>query len=114
MIIICLFHSFTLLFLHILNVYRNFAARKVINLEGNTMDNVLNAEFLRDLSYIAEDENMMRKLSAYARRLLATKADEAQMSKEEFINRVKTAENGVTYTMQQGESLDDLLKRTVQ
>ena len=78
------------------------------------MDNVLNAEFLRDLSYIAEDENLMRKLSAYARRLLATKEDEALMSREEFINRVKTAENGATYTMQQGESLDDLLKRTVQ
>ena len=78
------------------------------------MDNVLNAEFLRDLSYIAEDENLMRKLSAYARRLLKTKADETLMSKDVFINRVKNAENGDTYTMQQGESLDDLLKRTVQ
>jgi len=36
------------------------------------------------------------------------------MSKDEFINRVKTAENGATYTMQQGESLDDLLKRTTE
>jgi len=92
----------------------NFATRKVIDWEDNTMDNVLNAEFLRDLSYIAEDENMMRKLSAYARRLLKTKADETLMSKDEFINRVKTAENGATYTMQQGESLDDLLKRTTE
>ena len=33
MIIICLFHSFVLLFLHISNVYRNFAAIKIINLE---------------------------------------------------------------------------------
>ncbi len=40
------------------------------------MDNVLNAKFLRDLSYIAEDENLMGKLSAYAHHLLATKADE--------------------------------------
>ena len=100
--------------MHISQRMSNFAARKVINWEDNTMDNVLNAEFLRDLSYIAEDENMMRKLSAYARRLLKTKADETLMSKDEFINRVKTAENGATYTMQQGESLDDLLKRTVQ
>ena len=37
-------------------------------------------------------------------------SDEAQMSKEMFINRVKTAENRATYTMQQGESLDDLLR----
>lgn len=40
------------------------------------MDNVLNAKFLRDFSYIVEDENLMRKLSAYAHHLLATKADE--------------------------------------
>lgn len=52
---------------------------------------------------IAKSEDDVRANRTYS-------SDEAQMSKEMFINRVKTAENGATYTMQQGESLDDLLR----
>ena len=37
------------------------------------METTLNAAFLRDLSLVAEDEQMMKKVSAYVRRLVAPK-----------------------------------------
>ena len=78
------------------------------------METTLNAAFLRDLSLVAEDEQMMKKVSAYVRRLVAPKTnetDETAMTKEEFFRRIDEAEKGKTYTMRPGETLDDMLKR---
>ena len=78
------------------------------------METTLNAAFLRDLSLVAEDEQMMKKVSAYVRRLVAQKTnetDETTMTKEEFFRRIDEAENGKTYTMRPGATLDDMLKR---
>ena len=78
------------------------------------METTLNAAFLRDLSLVAEDEQMMKKVSAYVRRLVAQKTnetDETAMTKEEFFRRIDEAEKGNTYTMRPGETLDDMLKR---
>ena len=78
------------------------------------METTLNAAFLRDLSLVAEDEQMMKKVSAYVRRLVAQKnneTDETAMTKEEFFRRIDEAEKGKTYTMRPGETLDDMLKR---
>ena len=78
------------------------------------METTLNAAFLRDLSLVAEDEQMMKKVSAYVRRLVAQKTnetDETTMTKEELFRRIDEAEKGKTYTMRPGETLDDMLKR---
>lgn len=47
----------------------------------------LNADFLRDLSVIAEDE-MLAKAVKYIRKLAAKKEDPTLMTKEEFFARV--------------------------
>ena len=49
----------------------------------------LNAELLRNMSIIAEDENLSKRASKYLRRLVAEKqADPTLLSKEEFFHRV--------------------------
>ena len=48
----------------------------------------LNADFLRDLSVVAEDENLLAKAVKYIRKLAAKKADPTLMTKEEFFARV--------------------------
>ena len=48
----------------------------------------LNADFLRDLSVVAEDENLLAKAVKYIRKLAAKKEDPTLMTKEEFFARV--------------------------
>ena len=65
----------------------------------------LNAELLRELSIIAEDENLLKRAAKYLRKLVAEKqADPTLMTKEEFFARVDKAEKeiaegkGITFT----------------
>ena len=65
----------------------------------------LNAEILRNLGTLAEDENMLRRVAKYLRKLVAEKeSDSTEMSREEFIARVEKAEKdidegkGITFT----------------
>ncbi len=65
----------------------------------------LNAELLRNMSIIAEDENMLKRAAKYLRKLVAEKeADQTLLTKEEFFARVDKAEKeiaegkGVTFT----------------
>ena len=69
----------------------------------NTMQ--LNAELLRNMSVIAEDENLLKRAAKYLRKLVAEKkADPTLLTKEEFFARVEKAEKeiaegkGVTFT----------------
>ena len=49
----------------------------------------LNSEVLRNMSIIAEDEHLMKRVAKYLRRVVAEKqADETLFAKEEFVNRV--------------------------
>ena len=48
----------------------------------------LNADFLRDLSVVAEDEGLLAKAVKYIRKLAAKKEDPTLMTKEEFFARV--------------------------
>ena len=52
----------------------------------------LNADFLRDLSVVAEDEGLLAKAVKYIRKLAAKKEDPTLMTKEEFFAHVD--ENG--------------------
>ena len=52
----------------------------------------LNAEMLRNMSIIAEDENLLKRAAKYLRKLVAEKqADPTEFSREEFLNRIEKA-----------------------
>ena len=60
----------------------------------------LNAEMLRNMSIIAEDENLLKRAVKYLRNLAAEKEnDSAEMSSAEFFARVEEARKqpGVTF-----------------
>ena len=76
----------------------------------------LNAEILRNLGALAEDESMLRRVAKYLRKLVSEKeADPTLLSKEEFFARVDEAreqiKRGEGVEMLPDESLDDFLKR---
>ncbi len=75
----------------------------------------LNAEVLRNLSIVAEDENLLRRVARYLRRVVAEKNDPTLMTKEDFFAKLDKGEEeyrqGKYYEMLPGESLDDFLKR---
>lgn len=49
----------------------------------------LNAEMLRNMSIIAEDEHLLRRVAKYLRKVVAEKkADPTELTREEFANRV--------------------------
>ena len=64
----------------------------------------MNAELLRNMSIIAEDENLLKRVAKYLRKLVAEKEDPTLMTKEEFFARIDKAEKeiaegkGVTFT----------------
>ena len=51
----------------------------------------MNAELLRNMSIIADDENLLRRAAKYLRKLAAEKEDSTLMTKEEFFARVDKA-----------------------
>jgi hypothetical protein len=76
----------------------------------------LNAEILRNLGALAEDEGMLKRVAKYLRKLVAEKeADPTLMSKEEFFARVDEAreqiKRGEGVEMLPDESLDEFLNR---
>ena len=64
----------------------------------------LNAEMLRNMSIIVEDENLLKRAAEYLRKLVAEKKDPTLMTMEEFYARVDKAEKeiaegkGTTFT----------------
>jgi hypothetical protein len=77
----------------------------------------LNAEVLRNLSIVAEDENLLKRVAKYLRRVVAEKQkDTTLMTEEEFFSRVEEAEEqyrqGQFTTLKPGESVEDMLKRS--
>jgi len=76
----------------------------------------LNAEILRNLGVLAEDESMLKRVAKYLRKLVSEKeADPTLLSKEEFFARVDEAreqiKRGEGVEMLPDESLDEFLKR---
>ena len=64
----------------------------------------MNAEILRNMSIIAEDENLLKRAAKYLRKLATEKKDSSLMTKEEFFARIDKAEKeiadgkGTTFT----------------
>lgn len=71
----------------------------------------MNAELLRNMSIIAEDENLLKRATKYLRKLVAEKEDPTLFTKEEFFARIDKAKEGPSYELKQGESIDDLIRR---
>ena len=56
----------------------------------------LNAEMLRNMSIIAEDEHLLRRVTKYLRKVVAEKqADPTQMTKQEFFSHIDEAEREI-------------------
>lgn len=71
----------------------------------------LNAEMLRSMSVIAEDENLLKRAVKYLRKLVAEKEDLTLFTKEEFFQRVDEAKKGPSYRLGEGETIEDLIAR---
>ena len=76
----------------------------------------LNAEVLRNLSVVADDENLLKRVAKYLRRVVAEKQnDPTLMTKEEFFAKLEKGEEqyrqGKYYEMLPDEDLDDFLAR---
>ena len=76
----------------------------------------LNAEILRNMSIIAEDENLLKRAAKYLRKLVSEKeVDSTLLTKEEFFARVDEAreqiKRGEGVEMLPNESLDEFLQR---
>lgn len=72
----------------------------------------MNAELLRNMSIIAEDENLLKRAAKYLRKLVVEKQkDPTEFSKDEFFARIDQAKKGPTFELRQGETLEDLIKR---
>ena len=71
----------------------------------------MNAELLRNMSIIAEDENLLKRAAKYLRKLAAEKEDPTLMTKEDFFRRIEEAKNGPTHRMLPDEDLTTFLRR---
>lgn len=76
----------------------------------------LNAEMLRLMSIVAEDENMLKRAVKYLKTLVSKREDPTLMSREEFFAQVDFARqqirDGKGVRMHHGETLTQLLERT--
>ena len=71
----------------------------------------LNAEMLRNMSIIAEDENLLKRAVKYLRRLVTEKqADPTEFSREEFFARVERARKQPGKRFANVEELDQYIR----
>jgi hypothetical protein len=75
-----------------------------------TQQVAMNTELWQSIGHIADDDALMRRLTRYAKKLAKEKGP-SLMTKEEFFARVDAAKNGPTYELQEGETIEDLIKR---
>ena len=70
----------------------------------------MNAEILRNMSIIAKDEDLLKRVAKYLRKLVSEKeADDTELSKEEFFARVDAArEEALQGTVHRIESKAEL------
>ena len=63
----------------------------------------LNAEMLRNMSIIVEDENLLKRAEK--------QSDPTEFTREEFFARIDEAKNGSTFELGEDETLEDLINR---
>ena len=70
----------------------------------------LNAEMLRNMSIIAEDENLLKRAAKYLRKLVAEKKDPTLMTEEEFFAKIERAEEQPGKSFESVEELDKYIR----
>ena len=70
----------------------------------------MNAELLRDMSIIAEDENLLKRAAKYLRKLVAEKNDPTLMSEEDFFAKIERAEKQSGKSFASAEELDKYIR----
>lgn len=63
----------------------------------------LNAEMLRNMSIIVEDENLLKRAEK--------QSDPTEFTREEFFARIDEAKNEPTFELGEDETLEDLINR---
>ena len=66
----------------------------------------MNAEILRNMSIIAEDEHLLKRVAKYLRKIVAEKEDPTLFTKEEFFARIDKAKEGTSMEFANVEELD--------
>ena len=71
----------------------------------------MNAEMLRNMSIIAEDENLLKRATKYLRKLVAEKeSDSTRLSKEDSFERIEEARKQTGQTFETVEELDKYIR----
>jgi hypothetical protein len=69
----------------------------------------MNAEILRNMSIIAEDENLLKRAAKYLRKLAAEKEDATHFTKDDFFNMLDEAEKGPSKRFESIDKLDEYI-----
>ena len=70
----------------------------------------LNAEILRNMSIIAEDETLLKRAAKYLRKLVSEKEDSTLFTKEEFFARIDKAKKQSGKQFPNVEELDQYIR----
>lgn len=71
----------------------------------------LYAEALRNMSIVAEDESMMKRVAKYLRKVVAEKTtDPTEMTREEFFQRIDNAKKGPSKSFSNIQELDSYIR----
>jgi hypothetical protein len=70
----------------------------------------MNAELLRNMSIIAEDENLLKRAAKYLRKLVAEKEDSSLMTEEEFFAKIERAEKQPGKSFANVDELDKYIR----
>ncbi len=69
----------------------------------------MNAEILRYMSIIAEDESLLKSTAKYLRKLAAEKENATRFTKEEFLRMLDEAEKGPSMRFESIDKLDEYI-----
>ena len=69
----------------------------------------MNAEILRNMSIIAEDENLLKRAAKYLRKLAAEKEDATHFTKDDFFNMLDEAVKGPSKRFESIDKLDEYI-----
>ena len=70
----------------------------------------MNAELLRNMSIIAEDEHLLKRAAKYLRKLAAEKEDSSLMTEEEFFAKIERAEKQPGKSFANVDELDKYIR----
>ena len=70
----------------------------------------MNAKILRNMSIIAEDENLLKRAAKYLRKLVAEKEDPTLFTKDEFFARIDRARQQPGKQFASVEELDQYIR----